>query len=304
MTTLHELDDPFSFGIQLNTDEQDHEFHRKNDGDEIQRPDVVDDSCLGLNLLARIDRIVHGTETEDGRPATLIVFGFRFHGISEMRRFKQATITITFRDEQERSHAADPEVIAQWPNGDVTLGEPTTVAVDQTKRGEVGGNIQGGQGITASAHVTQTWECKETFSKTDRSRLTGSIILNRANRKGKSNATLLTLSEDKAGQTGIITDFKAVVMLRRTNDIDRFVATVKVKAKAHFLYNTIMGLRDISGLDENDPVVFVPGEQYLRPPSGAEENRLATELDSNNLAAVRLRNLGGVLGTVVLPVTM
>lgn len=119
--------DLFSFEVQLNTEDAGREFHRYNDGDEIQRPDVVDDCCSNLLLMARIDRIIHGNETENGSPATLVIFGFRFHGISEMRRFKRAIITITFRDEQKRSGAADPEVIALWPNGDFTLGEPTVV---------------------------------------------------------------------------------------------------------------------------------------------------------------------------------
>src|SRR5271155_2060105 len=111
MASTTEEKDEFSFGIQLNTVAEDRDYHRKNYDDEIQRPDVIDDICKGLLLQARIDRIVHGHETENGNPATLVVFGFRFHGIDENRRFRQAIITILFQDEMKRTEA-DPEVIA------------------------------------------------------------------------------------------------------------------------------------------------------------------------------------------------
>ena len=96
MASTGEERDEFSFNIQLNTDAEDRGYHRRNDGDEIQRPDIVDDICKGLLLQARVDRILHGYETEKGNPATLVVFGFRFHAIDKSRRFRQAIITILF----------------------------------------------------------------------------------------------------------------------------------------------------------------------------------------------------------------
>ena len=96
---MGEEQDAVSFNIQLNTDAEDRGYHRRNDGDVIQRPDIVDDICKGLLLQARVDRIVHGYETEKGKPATLIVFGFRFHGIDESRRFRQAITPFYFKTE-------------------------------------------------------------------------------------------------------------------------------------------------------------------------------------------------------------
>lgn len=303
MTTTSEEKDSFLLKVQLNTEEQGREFHRLNYGNEVQRPDVVDDCCLDLLLMARIDRIIHGTETDNGDPATLVVFGFRFHGIDESRRFKQAIITITFRDEKKRPGPADPEVVALWPNGDFTLGDPTAVAVDQTENREIGGQVQGGQVATVSTHVTTSWVRSESFTRTDKTTLTGSIVLDTAVRQaGKNNAVRLTITENQTARTGIVTDFRAAVLLRRKNDADAFLATVKVKAKAHFLYNTIRRLRDISGFSPaDDPVKFVPGQQYLRPATMARsvETRLAEEVDDKNLNATRLDNLAGVLGTTV-----
>lgn len=306
MTSITEKD-PFNFDIQLNTEEAGRGFHRYNDGDEIQRPDIVDHLCLDLLLQARIDRIVHGTETDNGNPATLVVFGFRFHGINEKRRFKEATILITFQD-AEKKPRADPEVIGLWPNGDFTLGEVTEIDIDSTTEQEAGADVKVGSGIEAGSHATFKWERKQRYKKTDRSILTGSIILDTAVRKqGLSNAIRLTVSENTAAASGIVTDIRAAVLLRRKNDIDYFLATVKMKAKAHFFYNAVSGIRNVSGLlPANDPIKFKPGEQYLRPAtlSSHLEAKLAATIDESNLSCAKLDGLAGVLGTTALATSM
>jgi hypothetical protein len=307
MAGISEEKDPFSFDIQLSTEQEDRDWRRKNDGDEIQRADVVDDLCAGLLLQARIDRIVHGHETENGSPATLIVFGFRFHGLDEKRRFKQATITILFQDEKKRTRA-DPEVIALWPNGDFTLGEPTEIDVEDTKGAEVGADVTGGTVVQAGAHVTRAWERKQSFKKTDRSTLTGSIILDTDIREfGPNNAVRLTINEDTAATSGLVTDFRAAVLLKRKNETGFFLGTVKIKAKAHFAYNAIRGIRDIAAFrPRDDPVKFKPGEQYVRPATlaGFLEAKLAEKVDEKNLNTTHLDSLAGVLGTTVLATTI
>ncbi|KAK7402651.1 hypothetical protein QQX98_011597 [Neonectria punicea] len=298
--------DPFSFDIQLNTDEARRDFHGKNEEGEIQRPNVVDNICRGLLLQARVDRIAHGTESKDGHPATLVVFGFRFHGIDEKRRFKRAIITMTFGDEQKRPKA-DPEVIALWPNGDFTLGEPTDVDIEHTTSGEVGAETTTA-GVTstvaqAGVHTAMQWEKKKSYTKKDQSRLKGSIILDTKVRDyGLSNAVRLTISEDTTATSGLVADFRAVVLLKRRNN-DCFLGTVRVNAMGHFAYNAIQGLRDLTGFTPgNDPVKFKPGVQYLRPPMLARflETKLAAEIDEDNLNAAKLDELGGVLGSMLL----
>lgn len=299
--------DTFEMTIQLNTEEAGRGFHRYNDGDEIQRPDIVDDLCLDLLLQARIDRIVHGTETDNGNPATLVVFGFRFHGINEKRRFKEATILVTFQDADNKPRA-DPEVIGLWPNGDFTLGEVTEIDIDSTTGQEVGTDAKVGNGLEAGAHATFKWERKQVYKKSDRSSLTGSIILNTAVRKhGLNNAIRLTISENTAAASGIVTDIRAAVLLRRKNDIDYFLATIKMKAKAHFLYNAVSGIRSVSGFSPaNDPIKFKPGEQYLRPATlySPLEAKLAEGIDEGNLSCAKLDSLAGVLGTTALAISM
>jgi hypothetical protein len=300
-------DDPFSFVIQLTTEDAGRNYHRKNDGDQIQRPDVVDDICQGLLLQARIDRVVHGHIRAGGDLATLVVFGFRFHGIDDNRRFKQATITISFQDEQKQNKA-DPEVIALWPNGDFTLGQSTEIDVEETSGGEAGANVTGGAVVQGGGHTTMKWERRQNYKKMDRSTLTGSIILDTKIRDfGANNAIRLTLNENKAAGSGLVTDFRAAVLLKRINDTDIFLGAVTMKAKANFLYDAIRGLRDVTGFSPpNDPVRFKPGFQYLRPPTLARfmENKLAEEVERDNLNATKLDELAGVLGTTVLTATV
>ena len=292
--------DDLSFDIQLNTEPEDRGYHRLNDDDEIQRPDVVDDICKGLLLQARIDRIVHGYETENGIPATLVIFGFRFHGIDVNRRFRQAIITIMFRDEMKTTKA-DPEVIALWPNGDFTLGEMTPVHVEDTSGAEVGGNVGTTQG---GGQASLKWERKRSYEKSDRASLTGSIVLDTSVRQfGPNNAVRLTINENSTATSGLVTEFRAAVLLRRKNDRDRFLAFVKLQAKANFCYNSIRMLRDLSGKSPpNDPVIFKPGVQYSRPTTSTRfmESRLSENIDDGNLIAARLDDLAGVLATTIL----
>lgn len=293
----------YEINIQLNTEEAGRGFHRSNDGNEIQRPDVVDDLCLGLMVQARIDRIVHGTEKENGGPATLVVFGFRFHGISEKRRFRQSTILITFQG-AEKKPQADPEVIGLWPNGDYTLGKVTDIDIEDTTEQEVGADVKISSGFEAGGQYKRRWEHKQKYHTTDRATLTGSIILNTSVRKfGRNNAVRLTIGENTTTKSGIVTDVRAAVLLRRGNDADHFLANVKITAKANFLYNAVKGVRNVSGFSPaNDPVEFKPGEQYLRPATLSRylEAKLAEEIDEDNLNCARLDDLAGVLGTTAI----
>ncbi|KAJ0374621.1 hypothetical protein COL26b_007087 [Colletotrichum chrysophilum] len=300
-----QMQGPFSWDFQLDTKEAGREFHRRNDGREIQRPDIVDDCCRGLLLQARIDRIIHGHELNGTGPATLIIFGFRFHGLDEDRRFKQARIIITFQDE-EKQHGNDPEVITLWPNGNFTLGEPLEVEVEESSGGEAGVNVTGGAGIQGGGQVLRRWERKIGFKKSiDKISLTGSIMLDTDIREyGRNNAIRITISESKIASPGIVTDLRAAVLLRRQSLDDTFLGTIKMKADAHFAYNALRGARAIfGGSPHNDPIIFKPGVQYLRPKtlSGVLEDKLAEQVDERNLGGVAIEGLAGVLGSTVLP---
>ncbi|KAI1129290.1 hypothetical protein F5Y10DRAFT_238614 [Nemania abortiva] len=306
MAAVAEENDHFAFEtIQLNTASEDREFRRYNDGDEVQRPEIFDDRCRDLLFMARIERIVHGTEEKGGNPTTLIVFRFRFHGINEQRRFKEAVIDVTFRDEQKRNEF-DPEVIALWPNGDFTLGEPTGIQVEDTRSQEGGVELgAGASGSDVRGHIVQKWERRQSYKKTDRSRLTGSICLDMEVRKfGRDNAICLTMAENATTCSGLVTDIYAAVLLRRKDD-SNFLATLQIKPKAYFTYNVIRELRQLTPFRPgNHPVKFVPGVKFLRSETstGFLEAKLREEIDQQNLNAIKLDSLAGVLGTTALVV--
>ncbi|EHK47859.1 hypothetical protein TRIATDRAFT_316835 [Trichoderma atroviride IMI 206040] len=286
--------DGFSFNLQLNAVNENRGFHRKNYRGQIQRSNVIDDICQGMLLMGRIDRIIHGRETEDGSPATLVIFGFRFHGADEKRRFKQATITITFRDAKERDDS-DPEVVNMWPNGDFTLGHPTRVDVVDSDGTQAGLAVSGNSILQVSGNAAKNWEQQRSYTRETRSLLTGSIMLDMGIRKyGENNAVRITVTEDPLSSSGLTTDFRTAVLLKRKREDDKFQATVNIKAKAHFLYNAIQGMRDISGFSPaNDPITFQPGVQYLGPFS------LNEEVDANNLNEAKLAHLAGMADTVL-----
>jgi len=300
--------DPYTFApIQITTDEEARRKHQYNiktaEGKEIQRPDVVDDLCQGMLLQARIDRIEHGYEKEGVGPATLIIFGFRFHGIDDERRFKKAIINVVFRDEQKRDDY-DPVVTALWPNGSYTLGEPTEVETEQRTETELGGDLTGGNVVQGGAHAVRKWEKKMSFTKSDTSRLTGSIALDTSVRyTGPKNAVRLTISENRVAGSGVVTDLRIAVLLLRKNDTDIFESTAKMKGTADFQYNFIRGWRDVTGFSPpNDAVRFKPGVSYLRPATLGDvmETKLAEKIDTNNLNAVKIGDMAGILATTAL----
>lgn len=308
----NEENDPFAFSpAQLTTATEQRGMHQKNSKpDEVQRPDVLDDLCLGLLLQARVDRIVHGRAGESGPQATLVVFGFRFHGLHGSRRFKSATITVVFEDEKKRGADYDPKVVALWPNGDFTLGEPTVVQVEDTATGEVGGNADvpaGAPVVTVGGHVVRSWERKKAFSRKRSSKLTGSIFLDFSVREhGPPNAIRLTLSEDDAAGSSVVAEFRAAVLLERKNDTDVFTAKVKMRGKANFLYNFTRTVRDVTPFaPTSDPVRFKPGIQYLRPPTGSTAlgGNISEKVEESELSADKLVGLAGLLDTSVLTVT-
>ncbi|KAF5613087.1 uncharacterized protein FTJAE_13966 [Fusarium tjaetaba] len=293
--------DEYSSDIQLDTVTEERGYHSRNREGEIQRPDIVDDICRGLLVQSRIDRIVHGTETKDGEPATLIVFGFRFHGLGKKRRFREATINILFQD-ADKVEENDPIVATLWPNGDFTLGKPTDIEIEKTRGSEVGGNVGAAYG---GANGNRTWQRRKNYNVTDRASLTGSVLLDTDVRDwGPPNTVRLTLHEDETAGSGIVTDLRAAVLLIRQNDNYKFTAKVTIDAKADFNYNFAKGVRDLIGLSPaNDLVLFNPGTKEWRRRRGLArylEDKLAEDVDVQNLNSKSLDELAGVLGTTVL----
>ncbi len=168
--------------------------------------------------------------------------------------------------------------------------------------GDVGIPV-GATGAQVGAHAVHTWEKKQSYKQLHESTLRGSIVLDNGVREvGPNNAVLLTLSEDDAAASSVVTDFRASVLLERKNNTDIFTAKVK-KGRAFFLYNVFRGIRDITPFrPTNDPVRFQPGTPYLRQATQAPayEARLSTHIEETELTAGKLAEVAGVLSSTVL----
>jgi hypothetical protein len=232
----------------------------------------------------------------------LIVFGFRFHGIGKRRRFREVAITVVFQD-KEKEEDSDPIVASLWPNGDFTLGERTDINTENKQGGEVTGNVGAPYG---GGSTRWFWERSKGYVKTDRASLTGSVMLDMSVRdSGPPNAVILTLSENETVNSGLVSDFRAAVLLFRQSDADQFTAKVKINATADFRYNLVKGMREIIGQSPaNDPIHFMPSpeHQYTRTATLGPylEDKLAEQVDESNLSASVLPRLAGVLGATTL----
>ncbi|OIW30487.1 hypothetical protein CONLIGDRAFT_679269 [Coniochaeta ligniaria NRRL 30616] len=119
------------------------EVRVKDLGGEQQPLRTIDEDVGDNALTVQCDmaQVVHGTMVEGGSPATLIVFQFVFLPRSNARRFKEATITITFSagnvekatpnntwamlrssKEQKISHSVSPSLEAAFGPGKATMG--------------------------------------------------------------------------------------------------------------------------------------------------------------------------------------
>lgn len=277
---------PEHFSIQLTPaySQTQARFHTLNQGDEIQRENITDDTTSGLLIQADLEKVIHGDECPGGAAATLIVLLFRFHGINRRRRFREVQVTIHFEDEKEPL-LHDPEVIAIWPDREYTLNEGTPVTVEETRSLE-GGASAGAMGSEATA--AGKWEVKTTAEKVEWAVLAGSRIRMGRN-YGKRNAVSLSLYENKSQRSGVVRDFRAAVLLRLHDDTDRFVGHFSINALADLRYSAARGLHELLGDRKNDPVIFKKGVQFYGP---AGQEGSAQTISDKDLRSVDLRQLG------------
>ncbi|KAI1207924.1 uncharacterized protein F4807DRAFT_433752 [Annulohypoxylon truncatum] len=257
-------------------------FHTLNQGDEIQRENITDDTTTGLLIQADLLKVIHGQEVPGGEAATLIVVGFRFQGINQRRRFREVQVTIHFEDEKEPL-LYDPETIAVWPDREYSY-EETSVTVEDTRSVD-GGASAGASGAEVS--LTGKWEVKETTDRAKRAIVTGARV-RRGRNYGKRNAVALSLYENESQKSGVIRDFRTAILLRLHEDTVRFRGYFSIDALADVRYKTSWIIHQLIGDRRNDPVIFKRGVQFYGP-SGTPTD---PEIDESNLRSVSLRQLG------------
>lgn len=275
------MSDTPSFTVDLfPTGDEGAAFHVKNaPGGEIQRTHLMDS---GSNLLMQGEllQVIHGKLAPNDAPATLTVLSFNFHSMALLRRFRAATITLQFADANNRANW-DPEVIGIAPHGHFSMNltqkseEVTHSAALSVQSNSTVAGVTAGYG----------WGRTESLQKQDQTTLRGAIRLEGRD-YGPPNTVRWVLMENVTQKSGIPTKLRVAVLLKRKSFVDRFVATIRVKADLDII-SAFQGLFGRSPRD--DPVMFDPSQ----PPT-------SHGFDLENLKDCDLMQLCEVLSTTML----
>lgn len=240
---------------------------------EVNRAIITDRNLeAGLFTVRSLLRaVVHGLETNDGDPASLIIFDFRFESYKSEIRFKHAAISIKFSYQDQDQGLIDPVVVNMAPYGLFRLGHSTTTNEKTTR--DRGGRLSLGETL-----LSVTGERRSVTEVSHFATISGWKGL-RDREFGEPNTAEWDLSENAQSRSGIATQLRAVVLLRRFDNTSKFMA------QCSFDVETAGGswarklLRASVPLD--DPIIFDPKVSL-------EGNM---QLDLHNLGAVDIQEL-------------
>jgi hypothetical protein len=226
-----------------------------------------------LELTAEMPDVVHGT-LSNGDPATLIVLKFKFIHLAIRRRFKSATITVTFLDPDNK---LAPAVQGIAPDGSWTL-DPSKGTVEVTTTVDVTG-ITVPPGITVNggiSHARQITTETTYFTEVDG-------ITETSGQNGRTkNAVEWALLENPATKNGIPTLLQGAILLKRNQSPDKvaeiFHATVEIDVEVD--WKTVID-HIIHKTPKDAPVSFNTAQE----PNGTNWNRW--ELEKVDLKALQ-----------------
>ncbi|KAI6089073.1 hypothetical protein F4821DRAFT_276290 [Hypoxylon rubiginosum] len=200
------------FAIIL-TEDSDTSSSLRLEGKEL-RDVLIEQGNLGRKFIARAEivAVTSGTLTENGPPATIMVFRFNFMNMKEdiKRRFRMAKIKIEFSDELSRSRM-DPEVIAVSPNGEVHLNK---VARPE----DIDKDIHASETPFDIRDIGFEWKVSHTKKKEYWARQLGLEWNNRTTFTGSPNVAIWQLLENPSKRQGIPRFFQTAVLLQRSGD--------------------------------------------------------------------------------------
>lgn len=206
---------------------------------------VLVDEGKALVLRAALVNVTHGSYTEDGDPATLLVFEFTFISIERTRRFSSATITLTFDDASDNVRNR-PEINEICPSGKFAINKTTSKRdLKQSVNAGLNGTFLG-----LGGQVGHTWE---TSKVEETSHATTLIGLKRVvGGWGKDYRAIFKLDEDEVTKEGIPSFLRTAVLLKRRDDVP-FRFTIEVDTDVDF-GSKIKRLFGRKNTDPIDPV--------------------------------------------------
>ncbi|ETS78895.1 hypothetical protein PFICI_08748 [Pestalotiopsis fici W106-1] len=235
---------------------------------------VLIDEGKALILKATLVSVTHGSYTEDGDPATLLVFEFTFISVERARRFSSATITLTFDDASENLRNR-PEVVAISPSGQFAINKTTSSRdLKQSVNAGLNGTVLG-----VGGEVGYTWETSKVEEKSHATTLIG--LKRVVGGWGKDNRVIFKLDEDEITKEGIPSFLRTAVLLKRRDDVP-FRFTIEVDTGVDF-GSKIRRLFGRKNPDAIDPV-------ELDDETDLEELGITT-LDPNKVDLDNMRDL-------------
>jgi hypothetical protein len=232
-------------------------FHTLNEGDEVNRTNVTDESTDGFLIQADLEKVIHG---EGSNLHSFIGLHFLFRGANEKRRFRAVSITIRFEDET-RPLKDDPEVTKIWPDSEFTWKKTTTEIQDtQSVEGQVKGGACG-----ATGSLTGRWQRQESRTATSSAKLSGVRTLLERKSGSHKNAVFVRMSEDIRGKSGVFNELRtAILVTRKREGNHRFKAHIRIEVDADFKFNVVRGIKKLVGRSHaTDAVIFEPGINHF-----------------------------------------
>jgi hypothetical protein len=235
------------------------DFHTQQEGNELNRSNVTDESTNKFTIQASLEKVIHG---EGSNLNSFIGLHFRMKGANDKRRFKSVTITIRFEDEAKPLEE-DPEVIKIWPDTDY-FWQGMSKEIEDTKSVEtsVKGSAPGGAGELG---VVGKWQRQEKFVRNTPARLSGEKTLLKRRAGSHKNAMIIRMSENVQEKSGILRELRAGILIERKREgRHRFKMHLSISADADMRFDVVRGLKKLVGSNHvTDPVIFEPGTNFL-----------------------------------------
>ncbi|KAL2115414.1 hypothetical protein VTJ04DRAFT_9669 [Mycothermus thermophilus] len=273
---LEIVPDDVEFGMVLEEAENDEDYEDtyipriRNYGKVQHRKFTGYDQKLPMVIYGYREETVHGT-SQDGVPHSLIVFRWALQQRKPGRRFKAATIKVTFQTERRKPNSKgggidafyDPNVVAVEPNGTYSMVE-TPVEITKTRSVEAG--VEAGVEF-AKATAGVTYELSTTVTAVDQIRIVGTErneydenSLDSVGDPDRCNVAEWRLFENAATKSGLPTFFRTAVLLeRRRGDKSRFIATFEIRAQIDDITDAMIGIKRFFGrVPKDDPIIFDP----------------------------------------------
>ncbi|KAI0888362.1 uncharacterized protein GGS22DRAFT_155677 [Annulohypoxylon maeteangense] len=259
-----------TFNLELTLDAEAGDVHTRNRPGQIQR-EVATEFYGGrkkrpaFNVGAVAKAIVHGTLDQISKtPATLLVYDFKFFS-HRSTRIKDANISFEFQAKRG-SNSLGPMVTAIAPYAKHIMMR-TTETVTRTIGGDAG--IQGGSVVTGNASVYGEKSVEKIT--THAAEVVGN---NPADEWSNRFLAQWSLSENDSQASGIMSLFRACILLTRDNDEEFYLyPTVGVTPDLRTqLKAPLWGFRR-----PDDPIKIVPTSTAV--------NRLGDIISSSNLSS-------------------